>query len=100
MLQITASGFQTGIRETKKSDVAERHSNETFRVGRYTLAPGFLRKNGTGKPDVLLFENCAALVKVTMGSEVDVCVEYLTGKYPKINKPTDRHVYKYTSAPA
>lgn len=96
-LQITASGFQTTIRGDWKTDIAGKQSNEAFRIGRYKLAPGFLRKNGTGEPEVALYVNCAALVKVTIGTEVDVRVDFLTGKDVRVNKPTDTYVYKYSS---
>jgi hypothetical protein len=98
LLQITASGFKTSIRSDWKTGIAEKQSDETFHVGRYTLSPGFLRKNGTGKPDVVLFENCAALVKVSIGSEVNVRVDYLTGRDPKVDRSTDTHVYQYLSS--
>jgi hypothetical protein len=92
VLQITASGFQTTIRGDRKSSFAEWQSNEAFGIGRYKLAPGFLRKNGTGKPDVVLFHNAAALVKVSIGADVSVRVDYLSSD--------GTHVYKYSSSAA
>jgi hypothetical protein len=67
-------------------------SSEPFTVGKRRLVPGFMAKAATDSPDLVLYENAAALVDVNAGSEVDVTVTYLAGK--------ERHVFKYTSGPA
>ena len=95
VLQITCSGFQTTIRKDFKSSLAEELSSITFDVGKRRLVPGFVQKNGTGTPDLVLYENAAAIVDVTMGAEVDVAVTYLTGSVA-FAKQT-KHVFRYSS---
>jgi len=92
MLQITCSGLQTTIRSSREKWLAEKLGDLSFDVGKYRLVPGFMSKNGTGSPDLALFENAVALVDVSMGPEVGVVVTYLAGK--------DKHVYRYTSGAA
>jgi len=41
--------------------------------------PASCAKDGTGDPDLVLYQNAAALVQVSLGSEVDVRVNYLSG---------------------
>ena len=57
----------------------------------------FTLKDGKGRPDLVLFENAAAVVDVTMGMETDVAVTYLTRSAEF--KGQVQHVYRYTSAP-
>jgi hypothetical protein len=97
LLQITCSGFQTTIRGSVKSWLAEQLSSLPFTVGKRHLVPGFVQKNGTGSPDLVLFENAAAIVDVAIGNEVDVHVTYLTAS--KDVRKQVRHIYKYTSDP-
>jgi hypothetical protein len=92
LLQITCSGLQTTIRKDWQKSLAEKASSQPFNVGRYRLVPGFMAKAGTDSPDLVLYENAAAIVDVNIGAEVDVAVTYLAGK--------DRHVFRYTSGPA
>jgi hypothetical protein len=97
ILQITCSGFQTTIRGSKISWLAEQLSSLPFDVGKRRLVPGFVQKNGTGSPDLVLFENTAAIVDVTMGTDVDVEVTYLTASMDAQKQV--RQIYKYTSHP-
>ena len=92
VLQITCSGLQTTIRKDFTKSLAEELGSFPFSVGKYRLVPGSMSKNGTGAPDLALFQNAVALVQVTIGAEVDVHVDYLSGK--------DAYVYRYTSGPA
>ncbi len=98
IVQITCSGFQTTIRGDTKSWLAEQLSSLPFRVGKRQLVPGFVLNRGAGRPDLVLFENAAALVDVRMGLEVDVLVTYLTASEDR-NRQVP-HVYKYTSGAA
>jgi hypothetical protein len=91
VLQITCSGFRTTIRAKGMTDLAEDLGSSPFDAGKYRLMPGFMDKNGDLKPDLVLYENSAALVDVTVGKEVFVRVEFLSGK--------NKHVYRYTSGP-
>jgi hypothetical protein len=97
LLQITCSGFQTTIRGSKTAWLAEQLSSVPFDVGKRRLVPGFVQKHGTGSPDLVLFENAAAIVDVTMGPEVDVEVTYLTASAEA--RKQVRRVYRYTSHP-
>jgi hypothetical protein len=97
-LQITCSGLQTRIRKSKKSSLAENLSSVSFNVGRRRLVPGFVLKRGTGAPDLILYENAAALVDVSMAGEVDVTVTYLAG-HVAVEQQV-QHIYKYTSGAA
>lgn len=92
ILQITCSGLQTTIRSSAEKWLAEKLGDTSFNVGKYRLVPGFMFKNNTREPDLALFENAVALVDVSMGSEVDVRVTYLSGN--------NKHVYLYTSGAA
>jgi hypothetical protein len=62
------------------------------------LVPGFILKDGAGRPDLVLYENAAAIVDVTMRPEVDVTVTYLWGAVEAAKQK--KHIYKYTSASA
>lgn len=89
LVQITSSGLQTTIRKDFKTSLAEALSKLDFKVGKYRLVPGFVSKNDSGSPDLVLYENAVALVEVSMGREVSIVVTYLANK--------DKHVYRYTS---
>ncbi|MGC4093003.1 MAG: hypothetical protein QM756_34975 [Polyangiaceae bacterium] len=92
LLQVTCSGFQTTIRSDLISALGEDFGSSPFEVGKYRLVPGFMDKNGDLQPDLVLFQNSAALVQVQVGADVNVRVEYLSG--------TNHHVYRYTSGAA
>jgi len=92
MLQITCSGLQTEVRKDFKTNLAEKLSSSSFNVGRYRLVPGFTSKSDTGAPDLALFQNAVALVEVAIGGEVDVRVDYLSGR--------ETHAYRYSSRPS
>lgn len=94
LLQITCSGLQTTIRSSWFDEkwFAEKLGDTSFHIGKYRLVPGFMFKNDSRVPDLVLYQNAAALVDVTMGSEVNVRVTYLSGD--------DKHVYLYTSGAA
>ncbi len=98
IVQITCSGFQTTIRGDAKSWLAEQFSSLPFDVGKRRLVPGFVQKHGTGRPDLVLYENAAAVVDVAMGPEVDIVVTYLTGSADVAKQV--KHIFKYTSGPA
>ena len=98
IVQITCSGFQTTIRGDAKSWLAEQFSSLPFDVGKRRLVPGFVQKHGTGGPDLVLYENAAAVVDVAMGPDVDVVVTYLTGSADAAKQV--KHIFKYTSGPA
>jgi hypothetical protein len=98
MVQLTCSGFRTTIRGDRKTWLAEQLSSLPFDIGKRHLIPGFILKNGAGRPDVVLYENAAAVVDVTMRPEVDVTVTYLWGAADASKQ--QKHVYKYTSSPA
>jgi hypothetical protein len=97
-VQLTCSGLQTTIRGDVKSWLAEQLSSLPFDIGARRLVPGFTLKDGKGRPDLVLFENAAAVVDVTMGMETDVTVTYLTRSADF--KGQVQHVYRYTSAPS
>ncbi len=97
VVQLTCSGFQTTIRGDKKSWLAEQLSSLPFDVGARRMVPGFTMKDGKGRPDLVLFENAAAIVDVSMGLETDIVLTYLTRD--KEFKKQVQHVYRYTSAP-
>ena len=97
VVQLTCSGFQTTIRGDKKSWLAEQLSSLPFDVGARRMVPGFTMKDGKGRPDLVLFENAAAIVDVSMGLETDISLTYLTRD--KEFKKQVQHVYRYTSAP-
>ncbi len=94
--QITCSGFQTKIRATTKSSIAEELSSVVFDVGKRRLVPGFVMKHAGDVPDLALYENAAAVVEVTMRPEVDIVVTYLAGNVAPERQT--KHVWKYTSA--
>ena len=98
LLQITCSGLQTTIRPEFTRDVAEDQGSSSFNVGKYRLVPGFMSKNGTGAPDLVLFENAVALVRAKFDGEVNVRVEFLSRKSGA--SKADTHVYWYTSGPS
>lgn len=97
VVQLTCSGLQTTIRGDVKSWLAEQLSSLPFDIGARRMVPGFTLKDGKGRPDLVLFENAAAVVDVTMGMETDVTVTYLTRSAEF--KGQVQHVYRYTSAP-
>jgi hypothetical protein len=92
VLQITCSGLQTTIRKDWTTWLGEKQSDLSFSVGKYRLVPGFMSRQGGGAPDLVLYQNAAALVDVTLMGEVQVRVDYLSGK--------EVHTYRYTSGPA
>jgi hypothetical protein len=92
LVQITSSGLQTTIRKDFKTSLAEELSSLVFDVGKYRLVPGFVSKDDTGDPDLVLYHNTVAMVDVSMSPEVNVVVTYLAGK--------DKHIYRYTSGAA
>jgi hypothetical protein len=97
VVQVTCSGLQTTIRKDFKVTVAEKLSSVPFDMAGRRLVPGFVAKDGTGAPDLVLYENAVALVDVAMGPEVAVGVTYLT--MTAANK-RERHVFSYSSGPA
>jgi len=94
LLQITCSGLQTEIRKDWQKSIAEKVSSDPFGVGKLRLVPGFMTRIGADSPDLILYENAAAVVNVKIGGEVDVSVLYLAGA------GRNKHVYTYTSGPA
>src|SRR4051812_29154651 len=86
LLQITCSGLQTTIRKTFARTLGEELGSLPFDVGSYRLVPGFVQKRGSGRPDLVLYENAVAIVDVTIGTEVGVVVTYLAGQ--------DEHIYR------
>jgi hypothetical protein len=99
LLQITCSGLQTDIRQDLQESIAERQGSVAFDVGRFRLVPGFVRKQGTGSPDLVLYQNAAAVVTATMGGEVSVRVDYLSSSATDYLSGKEIHVYRYTSGP-
>jgi hypothetical protein len=98
ILQLTCSGFRTMIRSDRKKWLAEQLSSLPFDIGKRHLVPGFILKDGAGRPDLVLYENAVAIVDVTMRPEVDVTVTYLWGAVEAAKQK--KHIYKYTSASA
>ncbi|MCA1634397.1 MAG: hypothetical protein LC802_12060 [Acidobacteria bacterium] len=96
LVQITASGLQTKIRKEFKTTLAEALSKNAFNSGKYRLVPGFVSKDDVGDPDLVLYENTAAMVDVTMSPEVKVVVTYYTVE----NKKKHEHRFRYTSGDA
>ncbi len=100
ILQITSSGLQTEIRRDWKTNVAETQGALAFDIGKIRLVPGFMAKNGSGSPDLVLYQNAVALVTVTMGTEVGARVVYLSSSAKQYLDGKETHVYRYTSGPA
>jgi hypothetical protein len=98
IVQITASGFQTTIRGEFSKWIAEQLSSLPFDLAKRRLVPGFVLKDGTGGPGLVLYENTAAIVDVKMDGEVDVAVTYLTGDVDPAKQV--RQIFKYTSGGA
>jgi hypothetical protein len=97
VVQVTSSGFQTTIRKDFKTSLAEELSSLAFSMAGRRLLPGFVLHE-TAAPDLVLYENAAAIVDVTMGPEVDVAVTYLAGSI--VPSKQTKHVFKYTSGAA
>jgi hypothetical protein len=100
MLQITSSGLQTEIRKDWKTWVADKQGSLAFDVGKIRLVPGFVAKNGSGSPDLVLYQNAAALVTITMGAEIGARVVYLSSSAKDYLSGKETYVYRYTSGPA
>jgi hypothetical protein len=98
LLQITSSGMQTTIRKDFPRSLAEELGSTSFNIGKYRLVPGFMSKNRTGEPDLVLFQNAVAMVHARFENEVNVRVEYFSRESRTAR--IDSHEFRYTSGAA
>lgn len=91
LLQITCSGFKTTIRGGMQEWLSDGLGSLPFDVGKHTIVPGFLRKGGTGGPQLALYDNAVACVTATLTGRATVSVDFLSG--------SDRYIYKYPADP-
>ena len=93
IVQITCLGLRRPFARTFEV-MARRAVGLTCRsMSASTGSCRFLHKNGTGSPDLVLYENAAAMVDVGMGPEVGVVVTYLTGSADVAKQM--KHIFEY-----
>ena len=98
ILQITCSGLQTTIRGSKKAWLAEQLATPRSTSASAGWCRASFKRTAPAAPIWCCSKTPSAMVDVSMGTEVDVMVTYLTASMDVRNQM--RQIYKYTSHPS